>query len=350
MKKILSPLLCFIFLFTSSCFYQVIANENVTVTLPNFNVTLNGQQITSAYRKYPLIVYKDITYFPMTYYDARLLGLSTRWNIIDGLSVDKNEEYFYEYVNDVIVDKNSNKQTANIINHKIMVNGKEIDNAKEEYPLLLFRDVTYFPMTWHFAIDEFGWKYHFDNINGLIVSNDNVIMKNPNIYEWSVNGYGGFGGGSMSGTDHLMFPIRALVEHTDISLGDNTYEGLHTINGLNNIHLSLYSNNSKDVTIKESEQWEYHIYKIINNKEELVYKIIFPFYHGELDVLNVAHYSMEVPYWKEHISTGDYVIRYIHPENLEFIYKNSDQLHSVQIEAPLRSPDFYLKSTLTIKK
>lgn len=350
MKKIIIILLGFIVLFNLSSFSECMASESVIVTLPAFSVSLNGQHTTSTYRKYPLIVYKNITYFPMTYYDARLLGLSTKWNKVDGLSVDKNEGYFYEYVNEVNVDKNSNKQTAKIITSKIKVNGKEIDNAKEPYPLLLFRDVTYFPLTWRFAVDEFGWKYSFDNTNGLIISNDKVIMKNPNAYNWITGDYAGAGAGSMAGTDDLMFPIRALVNHVDISLGNTTFEEKEKIRNLKETGLLLYNRSSEDVDVKESDQWQYHIYKIINNQEELVYKKIFPFYYGELRVLQLAYCRIDIPYWKENMSAGNYVIRYIHPENLEYTKKGSEQSHSVPIEAPLRSADFYLESTVTVNK
>lgn len=351
MKKITLPLLCFVILFASSSFYQCMADDSVTVTLPAFEVSVNGQQTTSTYRKYPLIVYKDITYFPMTYYDARLLGLSTKWNKVDGLSVDKNEDYFYEYVNLLNVDENSNKQIAKIISSKIKVNGKDINNSQEPYPLLLFRDVTYFPLTWRFAVDEFGWKYSFDNKTGLIISNDNVIMKNPNTYDWLFGYYVTDGAGSMLGTDGMMFPIRALSKHTEISLGSTEFDEKQKISSIEKASLSLYHRSfSEDLTIKESEQWEYHIYKIISNKEELVYKKIFPFYHGDLEVRRFAHYSMDISYWKEQIDVGNYVIRYIHPENIEYNHKGSEQVYSVPIEVPLSSADFNLESTVTINK
>jgi hypothetical protein len=51
------------------------ADGNVRVTLPGFTVTLNGHMVENQYREYPLLVYKGITYFPMTWYDSRLLGL-----------------------------------------------------------------------------------------------------------------------------------------------------------------------------------------------------------------------------------------------------------------------------------
>ena len=44
---------------------------NVQATLPSFPVTLNGTVIDNSYRQYPLLVYNNITYFPMTYYDCR---------------------------------------------------------------------------------------------------------------------------------------------------------------------------------------------------------------------------------------------------------------------------------------
>lgn len=39
-------------------------DTTVTVTLPTFAVTLNDTKIDSAHSEYPLIVYRDITYFP----------------------------------------------------------------------------------------------------------------------------------------------------------------------------------------------------------------------------------------------------------------------------------------------
>lgn len=59
------------------------------------------------------------------------------------------------------------------------MNGKLVDNIKDEYPLLSFRDVTYFPMTWN--IEEFGWEYSFNNGNGLIINSDNPRVNQINL-------------------------------------------------------------------------------------------------------------------------------------------------------------------------
>ena len=40
---------------------------------------------------------------------------------------------------------------------------------------MLFRDITYFPLTWRFAVEEFGWNYSFDNKAGLRITADNLF-------------------------------------------------------------------------------------------------------------------------------------------------------------------------------
>lgn len=149
------------------------AAQNVQVTLPRFDVTLNGHMIDNDSRQYPLILYKGITYFPMTYYDSRFLGLYTLWDAENGLGV-----YTYDGVSAYHIDttgtKNRKSDVAQIAQGKITVNGLYIDNKAEKYPLLLFRDVTYFPLTWRFAVNEFGWSYRFDNTNGLVIDGANI--------------------------------------------------------------------------------------------------------------------------------------------------------------------------------
>ena len=66
--------------------------------------------------------------------------------------------------------KNKRQDIAQLATGDITVNGKVIHNNQEEYPLLSYRNVTYFPLTWRFAANEFGWQYNFDNKKGLQIS------------------------------------------------------------------------------------------------------------------------------------------------------------------------------------
>lgn len=45
-----------------------------------------------------------------------------------------------------------------------------MDNSKESYPLLNFRGVTYFPLSWHYAYEKFGWEIQWDAKTGLQVN------------------------------------------------------------------------------------------------------------------------------------------------------------------------------------
>ena len=154
------------------------ANNQVAVSIPGFSVSLNELKFdNNDQAKYPLLVYRDITYFPMTYYQSQLLNLSTAWTAEGGLVIEKGDSetpklFSYESVSS---QKNSKKQNAAIIDSKVTVNGKVIDNKTEMYPLLLFRDITYFPLTWRFAVEEFGWNYSFDNKAGLRITADNLF-------------------------------------------------------------------------------------------------------------------------------------------------------------------------------
>ena len=150
------------------------AASSVKVHLPDFKVTLNGTVINNDYSQYPLIVYNDITYFPMTYYDCRFLGLETAWESAKtGLFIDTSDirGAYTPYKQN---KKNARNSTAQIAAFPVTVNGQRIDNAKEKYPLLIYRDVTYFPMTWRFGVEEFNWKYTFDAKNGLVINSPNA--------------------------------------------------------------------------------------------------------------------------------------------------------------------------------
>lgn len=149
-----------------------LASPGVKVTLPTFPVTLNGVVIDNDNSQYPLFVYNNITYFPMTYYDCRFLGLESRWSKNTGLEIVRSG-IKWDYQKYETSFKNRSSYTAVPAQGLITVNGTQIDNSREPYPLLVFRNITYFPITWRFAVDEFGWEHAFDNHNGLrIDTND----------------------------------------------------------------------------------------------------------------------------------------------------------------------------------
>ena len=176
MKKLLRIAISAIFIVGLLLAGAPVYAASVQVTLPTFDVTLNGIKIDNATRQYPLIVYKDITYFPMTYDDCRFLGLESSYTAQTGLDIDKTD-IGGRYNDYKMTASNSKKTTAQIAAFPIRLNGKTIDNSKEKYPLLVYKDITYFPLTWRFAMDEFDWDYSFDLSRGLVISSNNNYSK-----------------------------------------------------------------------------------------------------------------------------------------------------------------------------
>lgn len=173
--KFLFVLTLVVFSLVTICFAKEI------ITIPTFNVEVNGYRVDSSYRQYPLIVYNGITYFPMTYTDARFLGIETEWDSTTStLEIGKTGTGGeYDKLNSNY--KNPSYDYAERCNYNILVNGKRIYNSREEYPLLTYRNVTYFPLTWRFAVDEFGWNYSFDNKFGLRIRNDGKSLDTPSV-------------------------------------------------------------------------------------------------------------------------------------------------------------------------
>jgi hypothetical protein len=246
-----------------------LAASTVSVTIPSFAVSLNEMKFdNNDFERYPLLLYKDITYFPMTYYQSNLLNLNTNWTAESGLVITKGDpEAPKAFSRETSVTKrNSKTQTATVVDSKVTVNGKVIDNANERYPLLLFRDVTYFPMTWRFAVDEFGWKYTFDNTNGLNIVADNFIYT----------------------------PIQ---EGTNIIRSDGTYISVYSetryIKG--DLRIALITDFDRMGPFREN-------LSIIKNSAETKPKGYFGYYAGQAplftvdgDYINTVYYETDIP-------------------------------------------------------
>ena len=158
MKKITAILFAFVLLLSSSFFVFGKETDNVQVIIPSYSVEISNGPIYYYDSLYPFLSYKNITYFPMTYDYCRALGLLTSWDAEKGLFIagadTKGTLPIYETTD------NSGILTATLPTYDIYVNGKKIDNSKQEYPLLNFRGVTYFPMTYDFS-KEFLWTLDF---------------------------------------------------------------------------------------------------------------------------------------------------------------------------------------------
>ncbi len=176
MKKFM--LLLGIMLMLTTMSYGEENETEVVVSVPEFDVRVNGQLIATEYSNYPIIQYKGITYFPMTWDYLNGIGLFLNWSETLGLEINKSSnvtELTQEFLQGNY--ELGAKLDAIIAEYPIRVNGQDIDNAQEEYPILSCNNVTYFPMTWRYAVTEFGWETEWSDTNGFgIITSDSYEL------------------------------------------------------------------------------------------------------------------------------------------------------------------------------
>jgi len=151
---------------------SVYASDEVEVVIPSFPICLNDASYDSSDAMYPLINFNGITYLPMTWNMAQSLGLNIKYSEYNGLEIELGQP-----TGNLEYEKGSQNSfntyyKASLASYKITVNGEVIDNTTEEYPILNFRGITYFPLTWRYAVEEFEWHYSYSNESGLdIIAN-----------------------------------------------------------------------------------------------------------------------------------------------------------------------------------
>lgn len=141
--------------------FTCLSQAKEKVIIPDYECIINNSSVYYKDSLYPLLSYKDVTYFPMTYDYCRSLSLTSSYSESEGLFI----AYLPKYPGSLpIYDTalNLSEYEAVIPEYPIYINGRKIDNSKEEYPLLNFRGVTYFPMTWDYAVNEFNWSTEWE--------------------------------------------------------------------------------------------------------------------------------------------------------------------------------------------
>ena len=141
-------------------------------------VTLNGQVIDNKNAKYPLLTYSNITYFPMTYQLSRFMGVETDWN-----NAAKSLNITAGGAQSAYIAETGKAQSGSVAvtpaSYKISVNGGQINNKEEKYPIFNYNGITYFPLTWAYAVDSFGWSYQWDAENGLRIDTTTAPARLP---------------------------------------------------------------------------------------------------------------------------------------------------------------------------
>jgi len=119
-------------------------------------------------------VYNNITYFPLTSDYLSTLGLDLTFSNSQGLTIGKKiakRNLDQRFLGSKNLMGSSVK--ARLAGFDISVNGEMINNDEEAHPVIVYKNVTYFPMTWRFAVEEFGWGLSWSSVTGLKITTAN---------------------------------------------------------------------------------------------------------------------------------------------------------------------------------
>lgn len=160
----------------------VIAAENdIVASISPFKVKVNESGYIEN-NTYPSLFYNNVVYIPMTYNVGEFLGMTIEW--VDGydqkvllLTKKENREVIEtDNVKEYGVEKKPVK--ANVSDCTIAVcKGENLDLVRgtKEYPLLMYKDIIYIPLTWDNIVEKLEWKYSFDEANVMNIETSQSI-------------------------------------------------------------------------------------------------------------------------------------------------------------------------------
>jgi hypothetical protein len=171
------------------------ANDNteVTVHIADFPITVNGTEIDNRHIDYPFLFYKDITYAPLTWDLNKELGLQATWTQAEGLSVyggfanlgGLQADWHKEPFKQTLTASNpvDRAYSAKVASYPIKLWDESIENNKETYPFLEFRDVTYLPVTWQHAHGRLQMDLRWSAETGLAIYGGQEQIIGPIMYD-----------------------------------------------------------------------------------------------------------------------------------------------------------------------
>ncbi len=141
-------------------------------------VTLNGQVIDNKNAKYPLLSYSNITYFPMTYHLSRFMGVETDWN-----GTAKSLNIYAGGAQSAYVAEPGKAPRGSVSvtlpSYKVYINSALSNDVDDTWPIFNYNGVTYFPLTFRYAYESFGWGYQWDAENGLRIDTTSAPARLP---------------------------------------------------------------------------------------------------------------------------------------------------------------------------
>ena len=219
-----------IFIIISTCITLLlgmkVSAETLNVSVPKYEIEVNGQVIENTYREYPFLEYNDILYFPLSHNMCSFAGLETHYGkkgynenspcLFYVGKRDQREKNFSEIV--------SNQQNVSgdfhktyIVKYDVYIQSQKY-NSEKRYPVVNFRGVTYIPLVWDVAVKLFDWECSFDGKVYVINTEKAVRPKLDYMTLWSTSPspYGGIKGKFLYGKNfYIQYPGTTFGEVVD---------------------------------------------------------------------------------------------------------------------------------------
>lgn len=171
------------------CYLTITAEaaENNFIVIPSpHEVTINEKKYVEK-DAYTTLFYNNVVYIPMTYNVGESVGRTIEW--VDGYEQDvlllTEKERENIIVKNTMSENEISPRTviAEIADCTVAVcvgENLNLIRGTAEYPLLRYKDIIYIPLTWGNIVENLGWSYTFDKVNGVnIDASQSSISENP---------------------------------------------------------------------------------------------------------------------------------------------------------------------------
>lgn len=156
-------------------FLQIVPAKETTIESPcfsDFPITINGFSFSVKYNQenamFPLFLYHDIVYYPLTGASEKLLNLQEETESEDEIALYQTDDpVILAYIPETIAPSSPenferNLASVTISNKTLKINGAIIAAPDMEYPLLEYAFITYMPITSELITKQLHGSYAFD--------------------------------------------------------------------------------------------------------------------------------------------------------------------------------------------
>lgn len=153
--------------------------KSVDIHLPTFDIYVNEVKVENDYKKYPFIVYKGITYFPLTYDDTKFMGWNLKWikktRELHVVSTEQVNYQWEEYKQVKGKTKNKKIMKAKTPEFKIKFGEKYLPKTIGKYPVLVYNHVTYIPLVYDYNYEDSCMSFVFSKEKGLEITRPEAL-------------------------------------------------------------------------------------------------------------------------------------------------------------------------------